>query len=261
MEVNDMRDRESKRRFQHHRVGGCCSSDRHSDKRLWMGIAIILLGVVLLGNNLNFLSYDIRRYLLTWENILILLGLVFFFGKGNRTTGILLFVIGVIFYMKNVLNLIDFNFWSLFWPGLLILMGILMIFRHQLDGSTEKKSTADNEDIIDEIAVFGGGDRLVASQNFQGGKVTTIFGGLNFNMLQAKMAPGDNVLDVFSLFGGMKLIVPEGWNVKIQVFSLFGGFSDKHRFRLSNNTPDQGSQLIIKGTVFFGGGEIKSYFD
>jgi predicted membrane protein len=163
--------------------------------------------------------------------------------------------------MKNVLNLIDFNFWSVFWPGILILAGLMIIFRHQIDRNPEKKTLIDNENLIDEVAVFGGGDRVISSQQFQGGKVTTIFGGLNFDMLRAKMAPGENIMDVFCLFGGMKLIVPEGWTVKIRVMSLFGGFSDKHRYRLPENNPDQSSQLIIKGTVIFGGGEIKSYFD
>jgi hypothetical protein len=102
---------------------------------------------------------------------------------------------------------------------------------------------------------------VVTSQQFQGGKVTAIFGGLNYNMLKAKLAPGENYLDVFCLFGGMKLVVPEGWTVKIRVMSLFGGFSDKQRFRMPELKMDQDAQLIIKGTVIFGGGEIKSYFD
>jgi predicted membrane protein len=80
-------------------------------------------------------------------------------------------------------------------------------------------------------------------------------------MLKAKLAPGENVIDVFCLFGGMKVIVPEGWTVKIRVLSIFGGFSDKHRYKFPENNVDQGSQLIIRGTAVFGGGEIKSYFD
>jgi len=170
-------------------------------------------------------------------------------------------VIGGVFYLKNVLNIIDFNFWQIFWPAILILAGIMIIFRHQLDRGSEKKTILDGEHVIDEVALFGGGDRVVTSQQFQGGKVTTIFGGLNYNMLKAKLAPGSNEIDVFCLFGGMKLIVPEGWTVKIKVLSLFGGFSDKHRYRVPETNTDQSSELVIKGTVIFGGGEIKSYFD
>jgi len=240
----------------------CCDDRQHHDHRLWLGVGIILLGLVLLGNNLHFLSYDLRRYLFTWEVILMCLGLVFIFGRGKLSTGIILLVIGGAFYMKNVLNIIDFNFWQVFWPAMLILAGVMIIFRHTFDSNPEKKTMLDGEHMIDEIAVFGGGDRIITSQQFQGGKVTTIFGGLNYNMLKAKLAPGDNYIDVFCMFGGMKLIVPEGWTVRIKVMSLFGGFSDKHRFRLpESDTSDLSSQLIIKGITIFGGGEIKSFID
>jgi predicted membrane protein len=234
---------------------------RHNDRRLWLGVGIILLGLVLLGDNLNFLSYDLKRYVFTWEVFLIFLGLVFIFGRGKRSSGIIMLVIGSAFYMKNVLNMIDFNFWQVFWPAILILAGVMIIFRHYFDRNPEKKTILGDEHSIDEVALFGGGDRMITSQQFQGGKVTTIFGGLNYNMLKAKLAPGENCIDVFCLFGGMKLIVPEGWTIKIRVMSLFGGFSDKHRYKISEPSNDQASQLIIKGTVIFGGGEIKSYFD
>jgi|WetSurMetagenome_2_1015567.scaffolds.fasta_scaffold03729_3 predicted membrane protein len=238
-----------------------CHEHSHRDRRLFMGIAITLLGVVLLSKNMNFLSYELQRYVFTWEMILIVLGILFILFRGKRSTGFILLFIGGIFYMKNVLYLIDFDFWMVFWPIILIFAGLMIIFRHQLDRNPEKKTLVNEDHLIDEIAVFGGGDRIVTSQQFQGGKVTTIFGGLNFNMLKAKLAPGDNTIDVFCLFGGMKLIVPEGWTVKIKVMSFFGGFSDKHRYRIPESNKDEGAQLVIQGTVFFGGGEIKSYFD
>jgi predicted membrane protein len=233
---------------------------RHGEHRLWLGAGIILLGLLVLANNFDILSYDIRRYVFRWEVILILLGLVFIARREKRSTGIILLFIGGAFYLKNILGY-HFNFWEIFWPVILILAGLMIIFRHQLDRGRGKNSILSGEHVIDEIALFGGGDRIVTSQEFQGGKVTAIFGGLNYNMLKAKLAPGENYIDVFCLFGGMKLIVPEGWTVKIRVMSLFGGFSDKHRFKVPESNSDQGSQLVIKGTVIFGGGEIKSYFD
>lgn len=237
-----------------------CCDRRHTDRRLWLGAGIVLLGLLFLANNFGILDYEIRRYIFRWEVVLIFLGIVFIVGRGNRTTGIILLAIGSVFYLRDFLNY-SFNFWQVFWPAMLILAGLLMIFRHRLDRSSRKGNLLDSEHIIDEIALFGGGDRVVTSQEFRGGKVTTIFGGLNYNMLKAKLAPGENCLDVFCLFGGMKLVVPEGWTVKIRVVSLFGGFSDKHRYKMPESNTDQGSQLVIKGTVIFGGGEIKSYFD
>jgi predicted membrane protein len=233
---------------------------RQSDHRLWLGIGIILAGLLFLAKNFGWMDYELRRYLFRWEVILMVLGIIFIAGQGKRSTGIILLVVGAVLYSRDFLHF-HFSFWQVFWPCILILAGLLIIFRHRLDRDPGKNQVLSGEHIIDEVALFGGGDRVVTSQQFQGGKVTTIFGGLNYNMLKAKLAPGENYLDVFCMFGGMKLIVPEGWSVKIQVMSLFGGFSDKHRFKSSETNNEPSGQLIIKGTAIFGGGEIKSYFD
>lgn len=232
---------------------------KHRDNRLILGIGIVLVGLLFLANNFGWLDYEIRRYLFRWEVVLIVLGLIMLAGRSNKTTGVILLFIGGAFYLRDLMGF-DFTFWEVFWPSLLILAGLLIIFRHRIDRSADQ-SLLNDENSIDEIAVFGGGDRVVTSQHFQGGKVTTIFGGLNYNMLKAKLAPGENVIDVFCLFGGMKIIVPESWTVKIRVMSIFGGFSDKHRFKIPETNVDQGAYLIIRGTAIFGGGEIKSYFD
>jgi len=234
---------------------------RNYDHRLWLGIGAIILGFLVLAQNFNILTYDVRRYIMTWPLILVFLGLVFLFGRGKKTTGIILLVIGGVFYLRDVLSF-DFNFWEIFWPALLIFMGLMIIFRHRIDRDWGPKRAFETDDsVIDEMAIFGGGDRVVNSQSFRGGKVTTVFGGLNYNLLKAKLAPGENYIDVFCMFGGMNLVVPDGWNVKIRVMSIFGGFSDKHRFKTPESDGSVESTLIIKGTVVFGGGEIKSFVD
>jgi len=233
---------------------------RNFDHRLWLGIGAVLLGLFVLANNFGLFDYEIRRYLLRWEVLLMFLGIVFITGSEKRSTGIILPVIGGIFYLRDFHHF-SISFWQLFWPLILIFAGLMIIFRHRLDRDWSKKTMISDDSVIDEMAIFGGGDRVMSSQNFQGGKVTAVFGGLNYNMLKAKLAPGENYIDVLCLFGGMKLIVPEDWNIKIRVVSLFGGFNDKHRYRRPEFSTENNAQLIIKGTVIFGGGEIKRYID
>jgi predicted membrane protein len=79
-------------------------------------------------------------------------------------------------------------------------------------------------------------------------------------MLKAQLEPGTNVIDVFCLFGGTKLIIPEDWNVKIRVTSIFGGFSDKRHIMPETRISEE-TQLVITGLTMFGGGDIKSYPD
>jgi len=230
------------------------------DKRLLLGIFVVLAGLLLLAKNFGLLSYTLHHYFFRWEMILIGLGLVFIISRSNRSTGIILLFIGSAFYISDIAGL-HFNFWQLFLPALLILAGVLIIFRNKIDGSWGKKVITDDENQIDDTAIFGGGDRIVRSQHFKGGKVTAVFGGSSFDMLKARMEPGKNIIDVFCLFGGMKLIIPDDWNIKIRVMSIFGGFSDKRRIAAPEASLNQETQLIITGLVIFGGGEINSYFD
>lgn len=104
------------------------------------------------------------------------------------------------------------------------------------------------------MSIFGGGDLNNSSDNFKGGRITAIFGGSEINLMSAIPSAEGSVIDVFLLFGGSTLIVPNDWQVKSEVSAIFGGLSDK---RLTSNIQDK--QLIIKGLVLFGGLEIKSY--
>ncbi len=238
---------------------------RHSLKRLLLGVLILLIGGGLLIKNLGFVSDETVRYFLRWELILIIVGIGGLMHREKKGMGVLAFIVGSIFYLKYlgsqgvIPNYFEhFNFWQILFPTILILAGIIIIFKRSFECRADVKGIT-GEDHIDEVAIFGGGDKIINSQNFQGGKVTAIFGGSNFNLARAKMAEGKNYIDVFAVFGGMKLIVPEDWDIKIKVVSVFGGFSDKHRIQNIDMKDDNRSVLILKGFVLFGGGEIRSF--
>ncbi len=233
----------------------------HNQKRVLIGFVMLAAGLAFLLKNFDVIDNHIANYIFRWEIILIALGSIFIITHENKGPGIVLLFVGIGFYLKN-LHFIHFNFsfHEIFWPGLLILFGILILFKRNFDPENcdKKKVIGNEEDIIDEVNIFGGGDRTIISQSFKGGKILAIFGGSNFNLARAKMAPGKNYIEVLAIFGGMKLIVPEDWNVRITAVSIFGGFSDKHRIQ-PHSAASSDSELIIKGFVLFGGGEIKSY--
>ena len=230
------------------------------DKRMLLGIFIIIAGLLVLAKNFGFVSHGLEHYIFRWEMILIVLGMILIANRSNRGTGIILLFIGGAFYFTDVWNL-HLNFWQVFIPCLLILAGLLIIFRDRINAPWGKTVLANDDNYIDETAVFGGGDRVVRSQSFKGGRVTAIFGGMNYDMLKAKLHPGQNIIDVFCLFGGMKLVVPDDWNIKIRVTSVFGGFSDKRHIAASEKNVNTDTQLIVTGIAIFGGGEIASYLD
>ena len=235
----------------------------HSDKRLVIGILILCIGLFLILNKLTIIPPEVKDYLFHWELILVGIGLISVISREGRSgPGYLFILVGGLLYARNFFDIFSFNFWQLFWPALLIFVGLLMILKRKHTHrpfNMGPEETVD-EDVLDEVAIFGGNEKLISSQNFKGGKITAIFGGSNLNLSRAKLSPGKQFIDVIAVFGGMKMIVPEEWDIRIKVVPIFGGFSDKHRIKPDETIDTEGKpQLIIKGVVFFGGGEIKSY--
>ncbi len=219
-----------------------------------IGIVLILIGVAFIGRTLDFFPRQIMHYVFSWEMILIVLGVIFISTRENKTTGWILLIIGLMFLIPDVIH-IPYSIRRLFWPSVLIIIGLLIIFRStNLRRSSEQSGSSD---YIDDIAILGGGDRVITSENFKGGKITALFGGSKIDLTKATLAPGQNVIDVFCMFGGSTLIVPEKWNVKVDVVAILGGFSDKRHIK-PDTTMDVGKEIVIKGFVMFGGGEIKN---
>jgi len=65
------------------------------------------------------------------------------------------------------------------------------------------------------------------------------------------------IIDATAVFGGIKIIVPSNWDLKIENNGVFGNVEDKRKFHTLNADPSK--QLIIEGTAVFGGIEINNY--
>lgn len=224
-------------------------SEKSTDKRLWLGIVLLLAGGIFLIDNLEIVR--IPYYFFSWEMLLLLIGFALL--VTGRKAGFILIIIGG-FFMLDYIRGIPYWFDDLFWPMILIICGLYFITRRS-GGRSRRESSGNN--YLDEVAIFGGVDRIISSDKFNGGKVTSIFGGTKINLQDAKLSEDVNVIDVFTLFGGSDFIVPPTWNVKIKIFSIFGAFSDNRKTAIGTEK-DQSKELVLKGFVCFGGGEIKS---
>jgi predicted membrane protein len=220
-----------------------------------IGIVLILIGIAFIGRTFDFFPHRVIRYIFTWEMILIVLGIIFISTRENKTTGWILLIIGLVFWVPDFVD-VPYSVRRLFWPTLLIVVGVVIILRSV--GHKRPTVNSKSTDYIDDLAIFGGGDKVITSENFKGGKVTAIFGGSKIDLRKAKLAPGQNVIDVFCMFGGTTIVVPESWNVKHDVISVLGGFSQKRNLH-SDATIEVGKELVVRGFAMFGGGEIKHY--
>lgn len=231
---------------------------RHlQSNRALIGVVLVLVGAFLIMRNTGVFPGFIDHIIFSWPMLLVTIGLVITLGSGERkSSGIIVMAVGAFFLLPKIFReTFDFN---LFWPAVFIIIGIVFIFskRKVCHGVSTSGQTGD--DYIDIINIFSGGDRQVVSENFTGGKITSIFGGSEIDLTQAKLAPGVSELEIACVFGGTTIIVPNDWNVKIEVVPVLGGFGDERKLNLGRSV-DTSRQLIIKGAVVFGGGEIKSY--
>jgi len=228
----------------------------NNDKRVIVGLVLITLAGLLFADSFEVINIDWHRYF--WQLILIVIGLISLARSESRTTGIILIAIGAFFIADRAFEF-DFRIRHLFWPTVLAVIGLLFIFRKK--GHTNHifsgRDSVSTDDSIDDMAIFGGSEQKVKSKNFKGGRITNIFGGSTFDMLDAQLAPGKNYIDVFCMFGGSKFLIPADWKVRVEVTAIFGGWADKRK-SISTSETSFDRELVLKGLVLFGGGEVKN---
>lgn len=220
------------------------------------GVLLILFGGTLILNNLDLIPDDFHHIIFSWPMLLIVLGSLFAFAKDDKTTGFGLILIGGVFMLPRLFDW-QFDFYRFFWPALLILLGIVVIRKRNSCPSNLCGESKKSTDYINELNIFGGGERIVNSKNFKGGTITCMFGGGEVDLTYAELAEGTHTIELFAMFGGSVIIVPPDWDVKVNISAVLGGVSDK-RIPTPNYIVEPKKELIIKGFVALGGCEIKS---
>jgi len=236
------------------------SSNIKNDRRSFWGIFLLLLGTFLLLNRLEVIPEYLMTYIISWQSFLILIGLVSIIKSRDIFPGIILIIIGLFFLLPQMFEIpIQIRHLSL--PVILIILGLLMIVKHKnitIHKFHHFDIESSNDAIFQEFAFFGGGKKIITSKNLEGGSISTIFGGLEIDMTEADFKNDTATINISCIFGGVTLIVKPEWDVQVQVASILGGFNDKRKiFKSNSSTPTK--RLIIKGSVIFGGGEIKAY--
>ena len=219
-----------------------------------MGLLLIVLGLAIFAKNLNWIPDNIAPWIWSWGMLLIVIGIIFLVSKPNKGPGIILILIGGFLIAVDYFDG-DIYLHKIFWPSLIIFVGLMFIFRNRKSPFSDPDEIFSDEDFVDEVAIFGGGQRVITARNFKGGKVTSIFGGSTLDFSQARLANGISVIDMVSIFGGAKLIVPRDWDIYIEVTAIFGGFMDK-RIVDPHIVHNPSKRLVIKGIALFGGGEL-----
>ena len=240
---------------------GFHNSDINSNRKITFGIILIFAGLLFLLNTIGLISFKIAHVVFSFPFFLLVIGILILVNSSKRVLGGILSGVGIFFLLPRIFPNIDYGP-NLVLPVLLISLGIYVIFKHtQRKGDKYKKYIEENidRDMIEDVAIFGGGNKVINSDNFKGGSITAIFGGSEIDLSNCKLAEGTNVIEIVAIFGGTTIIVPKEWNIQLNVTPLFGGFSNK-AYKIPNLEIDKSKTLVIKGVAIFGGGEIKSIY-
>ncbi len=223
--------------------------------RSFFGIILILLGVGFLLDQFNIISFN-NILSMYWPIILIALGILGLLkSKTSKIGNFLLIIFGIILQARNM-DLIDINIYKLFFPFILIIVGINIIFsKNSLTRSQNGKNSQKGslEDHIDEFVIMSGLETNVESQEFKGGKITSIMGGVELDLRDATHYNNEANIDSNAIMSGVEIFVPENWKIEHNGTPILGEFSNKKRYKEDLNAP----VLRINFFVLMGSIEIK----
>lgn len=222
-------------------------------KILW-GIVLILLGLIFGGNALGITN--INLFFDGWWTLFIIVPcFIGLFKDVDKTPNVIGLLIGITFLLACQ-DIIDFDLIGKLWfPALLVCIGISIIFKDTIGGkvSNEIKKLNENKTNQNEYcATFSGQDLKFDGEKFTGADLTAVFGGVTCDLRKA-IIESDTIINTSSIFGGIDIFVPENVKVKVKSSSIFGGVSNKKKY-IENS---ESHTLYINATCLFGGVDIK----
>lgn len=229
------------------RVGAYDKAMKAQVSRIIMGLAIVIVGVGFLLGNLDVLNFNelAARW---WPLAVILAGILIFVNDTKSYLwAILVAGVGVLWQLQR-LDITDVNPWQLFWPAVIIIVGLSILMNRSATKRRVNKSERE-----DATAILGGSDQRNTSDDFKGSKITAVMGGVKLDLHKAVIKK-EATVEIFTFWGGVELIVPRNVKVKNQTSAILGGVEDKSELEGDKNAP----VLYVIGDVIMGGVEIKN---
>ena len=215
--------------------------------RLFVGAAVFSVGAAFLLDTLHVIDTD-HFFADYWPLFIILAGIIMLINdvKSYLWAGIVI-AFGVITQLRT-LEIIDINPWQIFWPLVLIIIGVSIAFKRPT--SLKRNSTTTADDIV---AVMGGSDHKSTAPDFTSSRLTAIMGGAKIDLRKAVIKTSATI-EVFGLMGGIEIVVPRTVIIKNKTNVILGGVENKTDQEEAKNAPT----LTIIGDVIMSGVEIKN---
>lgn len=230
------------------------NSTRQISVQFVLGLSVILIGTLLILDNLDIMYA--RDYLRYWPALLVFVGLVQLAQPRRtpgRVMGLILVSVGGLMLLDRF-DLIDFSFWDL-WPVIIIIFGLSLLRGSRMRGGIwTGRTESDGDSYVRGIAILGGYARRNTSGAFHGGELTAVMGGCDLDLRGATMDGDEATIDIFAMWGGISIKVPEDWAVVVNVVPIMGGVEDKSHPAKTGKI----KRLILTGYAIMGGAEVKN---
>ncbi len=226
---------------------------------LW-GLFFIVIGVGFAGNVMDL--WDFHLFFDGWWTLFIIVPcFISMIQSGFGTGSTIGFIIGVLLLLNYQID-INFNFWQLIIPAILILIGVRIMFqsafrkRIHFDESYNMNDGPQGQSFngsvrSDYSATFSSNHIHVTEQFFRT-NLSAAFGSIVFDLRDAVIT-GDCEINASAVFGGIDIILPQGVRVKINNVPVFGGVSNKYMQSADPTAPT----VYLNSTCMFGGIDIK----
>ncbi|MES1260844.1 MAG: DUF5668 domain-containing protein [Acidobacteriota bacterium] len=229
------------------------------------GALLIVFGTLMFIDNLGFLPVSVLDAF--WPLALMAGGIYWF----QRTCSTAIRIWSATAFLAGLLLLLDdFHVihvtMSTLWPLALIATGaVMLIYRLNWPQMADRFSIGSNTSTrplgnkLEEVAVFSQVKRRIETQSFEGGELSSVFGGIELDLRWAAIStPGKvAVLEANAAFGGIELRIPETWRISLQGSAAFGAYEDK----TIPPRPEPGIEtptLVIRGGVAFGAVTVRN---
>jgi predicted membrane protein len=234
--------------------------------RLIVGVLIMLLGGILLADNLGWIE---ARHVLRslWPLVLVAIGVAMVRRPQHRRSregGWVLITVGIWIFLSKI-GWVHVSLGQLLLPAIFLFVGGVLVFRSLRDptDSVANPSTSapasdsapsDHAEFVRSFAMLSGCELRPVSRPFRGADISAVMGGIKLDLSSARMEGDSAVIEVFAFWGGVEIYVPPDWAVTSEVTTLLAGFIDKRR--PTSIVPTK--NLVIKGMIVMSGVEIKN---
>ena len=224
---------------------------------IW-GLFLILVGVVL-GLN-AFGVTNINLFFDGWWTVFIIVPSLNGLIKGEDRTGALIGLIIGLFLLLSFQDVIDFNLIiKLLIPVILVVIGLSIIFKDKVkDVAVKKMEKRSNQDADLEhtyTSTFSEEKINLDNEKIDNCAINSIFGSVSLDLRNSIINENEDVvINNYVVFGGVTIKVPKDVNVVVKTTSIFGGVDNKTG---RNKSKENNKTIYIKGTILFGGIDIK----